>query len=384
MTPTAPHLTVPSVDHVPALDGLRGVALLLVMAYHGNLLGFGWLGVQLFFVLSGFLITRVLLRDSNAHRGAQLRAFWLRRVLRIAPAYLAFLGVLACIAPFVASAPAPRDWAMALSLTYNIGQAAGWVPGSHWLGHVWSLCIEEHIYLIWPVLLIWLPRSRLAPVLTGLFVTGLAARGLTAGLSGSELSSARAIALLTTSHLDAFAAGGLGAWWLARPRRPQLSGLWPIAAASGALIAGIITPGNPLWAPAQTFSAWATFGWPNTLPNGLQFIWGYSLFNLAAALLLVWLTDRAPEARSLSSPILRRIGRVSYAGYLWHFPLAHAMSPLVFQLHHWTGAGFYACLLMWFPLFAVATYAAAETSFWCIERPFLRHKSKLGSAPHTG
>ena len=139
-------------------------------------------------------------------------------------------------------------------------------------------------------------------------------------------------------------------------------------------IAGGLVPDNPVWAPAQQFGAWATLGWPNTLPNGQQFLWGYSLFNITAALLLVWLTGRVPQWPPLVHPALRRVGRVSYAGYLWHFPLAHALSPLVFTLHHWTGAGFYACLLMWFPLFAFSTYAAAELSYRLVEQPFLRRK----------
>lgn len=375
-----PHATATQADltpdHVPALDGLRGVALLLVMAYHGNLLGAGWLGVQLFFVLSGFLITRVLLREPDAPAGAQLRGFWLRRVLRIAPAYLVFLAVLAGIAPFAERPPAAREWAMALSLTYNIGQAGGWIPGSHWLGHVWSLCVEEHIYLVWPLLIIGLKGPRLGAALVALFLLGLVTRILMASNGGAAFSSPHALALLTTSHLDAFAAGGLGAWWLsARP------GAYPpgwCVAVAGLLLAsaGGLVPDNPVWAPAQQFGAWATLGWPNTLPNGQQFLWGYSLFNITATLLLVWLTGRAPQWPPLVHPALRRVGRVSYAGYLWHFPLAHALSPLVFTLHHWTGAGFYACLLMWFPLFAFSTYAAAELSYRLVEQPFLRRKHR--------
>ncbi len=168
--------------HIPVLDGIRGVAILLVMAYHflhpgGHILAIvpeaiaraGWVGVDLFFVLSGFLITGILLKTkADPH---YLRNFYMRRTLRIFPLYYAFLTCLFVVGASITSLNTPGFKEVAKhqlwlwTYTANIGQywtgkllfASGWVEANH----LWSLAVEEQFYLVWPAIVLLFSRHAL-------------------------------------------------------------------------------------------------------------------------------------------------------------------------------------------------------------------------------
>ena len=145
---------------VPGLDGIRALAVLLVVFYHLNLLGLGWVGVQVFFVLSGFLITRLLLelRDGRA-LGSYLRTFFGRRVLRIFPLYYLFLVVallLSALAIPSQAGPVQHQWPYVATFTYNWWGMTRFHEKTWFLDHLWSLAIEEQFYLLWPFLVFWL------------------------------------------------------------------------------------------------------------------------------------------------------------------------------------------------------------------------------------
>ncbi len=158
--------------HAPQLDGLRGLAMIGVLINHfAHFPGSdycGWLGVTLFFVLSGFLISRILFTQRRAveaglvTRGRALRTFYARRALRIFPAYYLTLAVL-----WALDFPNARQQCWWLgTYTYNVHQAArGWDPG---YPHFWSLCVEEQFYLLWPLVLLACPRRLLVPGLVAL------------------------------------------------------------------------------------------------------------------------------------------------------------------------------------------------------------------------
>lgn len=374
---TAPQSTPPHargvLDHVPALDGLRGVALLLVMLYHANLLASGWLGVQLFFVLSGYLITGVLLRTPAS--GASATRFYVRRALRIVPAYFAFL-LFAFAAGQIGLLAATPGIGYAASFSYNLFRALEPDLGSRWLDHLWSLSVEEHIYLLWPLLMMALrPRWRWVALVT-LVCVGPLWRGLVGNGGWFELPfPAYAVGILTPSHLDAAAVGALA--FLAQSRLGAWPGLGWGVCIGGLLVlaAGMLANGIGV-TPQQAFGAWLTLGFPNTLPKAAQWVWGYSLFNLWAASLLVWLVARRPDHGLLAGPVLAYLGRISYAGYLWHFPLAHLCAPLVYRIHELTGWGLLPCLLLWFgPYLGLVVAVAAASARW-VERPFLKLKSR--------
>ena len=259
-----------SMGYRPALDGLRGVAVLLVIASHAGLPGFGFagqVGVTMFFVLSGFLITALLLEEHEREGRISLPAFYWRRALRLLPALII---VIVCVG--IVS----RDWAAPLWTMSYVGNWARVVGADLGpLNHTWSLAIEEQFYILWPVALIALqPGVR----------TLLVAAGLSAFLRIAIGDEAR-VFLGTDTRADALLIGcalAMSPW-----RRVQ--GWTAVGAMGGLVVLGLI--------PSYT---WLTLAAP-----------------LTAVLILYGLHG----SRLLSLRPLRWTGRVSYGLYLWHFPL---------------------------------------------------------------
>ena len=227
--------------HVPALDGVRGLAILLVLVHHLVRLGPSetmpvqvlrglftslWVGVDLFFVLSGFLITGILI-DSKADRG-YFRIFYARRCLRIFPLYYGFLAVLFLAAALGASrgceeCPFLLDnqlwfWGYATNLLVIHG---GWTELPFNTGPLWSLAVEEQFYLIWPAVVLWLGAGRLA--LTCAILIGLSpVARLVMYLAGAPDAATYTLSIV---RFDGFAVGGLIALalrnelWSSRLRR---------------------------------------------------------------------------------------------------------------------------------------------------------------------
>src|SRR6266550_1677369 len=218
----------PSVDHVPALDGLRAIAILAVMGMHftivqppflqSSVLGdqviwqlglAGWVGVDLFFVLSGFLITGILLDTKGGDR--YFRNFYMRRVLRIFPLYYGSLVVLFLIIPMVAPAIVHdlgrlshgQVWLWTYLSNIAIGITGSWQAVPPLTGHYWSLAVEEQFYLLWPLVVYSVSRSRLLNVALGLWVTALALRMVMLWLGVSPTS----VFVLTPTRMDGLAAG---------------------------------------------------------------------------------------------------------------------------------------------------------------------------------
>lgn len=173
---------IPLPEHIPALDGLRGIAILLVLAFHTEtpgslkpLLKEGWVGVDLFFVLSGFLITRILLKNRNSER--YFTNFYARRVLRIWPVYFAIVLFVFVFEKFglLRGHTTTFGWLALITFTQNFYFGAyGWDSLPDWLGPTWSLGIEEQFYLIWPLLVRVFSLTTLKKVcLAVIFITPL-------------------------------------------------------------------------------------------------------------------------------------------------------------------------------------------------------------------
>ena len=152
--------TAPPSAHIASLDGLRGLSILLVLWAHiSRTHGFPWatdshvvaslgdLGVRVFFVISGYLITRLLLAERDKTGTVSLRGFYIRRVYRIFPAFYVFIGVIAALAWAGAITLEPGDLLHALTFSMNHHIVKSW-----WVGHLWSLSVEEQFYLTWPAL----------------------------------------------------------------------------------------------------------------------------------------------------------------------------------------------------------------------------------------
>jgi peptidoglycan/LPS O-acetylase OafA/YrhL len=342
-------------EYVLALDGLRAIAVLMVLVTHfwndppgwialNRLAAFGWAGVDLFFVLSGFLITRILLASRSS--AGYFSTFYARRTLRIFPLYYLVLAMVFVGLPLVTALP-PRvveDRALYVLYLSNVALAAGgWQL--FMLDITWSLAIEEQFYLVWPTVVRYINRTNLMRLCVAVMILAPLTRFVAFGVLGW-----RWVHMLTPFRADAFAIGGLICLIKVTPR---------IASAVltlGATLLSVLVLSNQL-----TRDSWAagTFG--------------YSLTALTAGAALVL----APRARWLTAPPLRHIGTVSYGMYLLH-PICMAASSVAFatigvDIEHPTGWPLTDALLSLTVLTAIVVAVASEC-FAIYEKPFLRLK----------
>lgn len=265
--------------YVPALDGVRGIAIAAVVLYHFLGLPGGFMGVDLFFVLSGFLITTLLLEDGR------LGNFYLRRAARLLPPLLPVLIVCS-----------PLGWSrLGEAFLYTANFFSGFEPQhvSVAVSHLWSLAEEEQFYLLWPLALVTFAgrRHRLAVVLATLFFVLVAYR-IALAETGAGLAR---LYYLPDTHADGLLLGCLAA--LIRPR---------LGAAAGRIgLVGVLM----FFAVGAWTVSWLAYGLP--------------LFEVAAVLLVLAAADgHLPE---LTTGPLVWLGLLSYSLYLWHQPV-HAFS----------------------------------------------------------
>ncbi len=360
---------------IRALDGLRAIAVTLVALLHFGYLNGGWIGVQVFFVLSGYLITGVLLADRGAPLGDYLRRFYWRRTLRIFPLYYAYLAVLA-VAYALRGVPAElAEYAPTLfTYTYNFTRLSPSWEASPFFTHFWSLAVEEQFYLAWPFVVHALSRRALVLVSAALVAIGPALRwALAAALadpSRTPYDVGDAVYWFPLSHADAFAAGalvallGLGE----RVTRPALvaAGALGAAATAGAVnLAALRAAGADL--------PLGTMGFPlASIDNGFH-AWGYTLLNLCSAGLVaaaVGAHRRGGVVSSLALPPLAGLGRISYGVYVLHWPLLVLFNASV-RYRGMTLRGALMCAA-WFAIVC----AAAWLSFRFYESRFLALKDR--------
>jgi peptidoglycan/LPS O-acetylase OafA/YrhL/lysophospholipase L1-like esterase len=295
-------------DYVPALDGVRGVAVLAVLLFHGGVawLRGGFLGVDAFFVLSGYLITSLLLAGPTP----DLKAFWGRRARRLVPALLAMSVVVVLVGRVAPINAAPRDALGALAYLANWRSIVG---GGGYFGafaepsafkHTWSLAVEGQFYLLWPLLVVLVCRRSRGAVLATAGIGALVSAAAMAASFSPYGDPARAY-YGTDTRIQALFVGAalavvLGARGESVRRRAFLS-------ASGGV--GV----------ALTLWLWATASGS----DGGLYRGGFLLTAVATAAVIasVVAVPGGPLARGLSARWLRLVGRVSYGVYLWHVPV---------------------------------------------------------------
>ncbi|WP_306368700.1 acyltransferase [Nocardiopsis sp. CC223A] len=325
--------------HLAALDGLRGAAVVGVLLFHTGHLAGGFLGVDLFFVLSGYLITGLLLREVAATGRVDLLAFWGRRLRRLLPA-LALMLVCVTLAVRAAGPPglvrstlADGPWVQANLVNWHLlASSAGYwdrFGEERVFGHLWSIAVEEQFYLLWPLLLALaaLSGGRIARRGTATAVAVLAACLGTASVLAMALlvDPADPTRVYTGTDTRAFSLllGALAAAPPVRERLDRLADRAPRAAAAAtALAAAVIAV---LWLIADgTTATW---------------LYGGGLFvHALACTVLIGLCARAPEglvARVLAAGPLRWAGTISYSLYLWHWPVIVLLSPEATGLTGW-------------------------------------------------
>jgi peptidoglycan/LPS O-acetylase OafA/YrhL len=353
--------------YYPALDGLRTIAVGIVLCAHGGVTWFrsGGVGVDIFFVLSGFLITTILRTECQRTGGINFRNFYARRFLRLAPALFLTCAVVAVAKPAFGEPFPGTDIALALSYTANWAQA---LYGHYmtWLNHCWSLAIEEQFYVIWPLVILGLERGVRAP--------GAKAVLLLAGAAGIAAYRAWHVGIWTDerinfgldTRMDSLMTGAALSYFVAavydrRPadnggHRPPLQGemvskalgrvLAPLALATLFLIPNIVT-----W-----YSPW--MGWIG--------------YVLVAGLAATVLADLVLGRHSLLAPVLATrpmvfVGKISYGLYLLHLPVYFAVekvipdAPLVVRLGWKVGV----------------SLALATASYYWFEKRFLKLKDRF-------
>jgi peptidoglycan/LPS O-acetylase OafA/YrhL len=343
--------------HRPALDGLRGLAILMVLVSHMPNLGLtgGFYGVDLFFVLSGFLITSLLIEERRDTGAIRLPAFYARRALRLLPALAVVLGTIVVFSAWKDPAPEAasmrRSALIAIFYSTNWFQAYGALPNPV-LSPTWSLSIEEQFYLLWPPLLVLMLRLGASRRATVVLVAAmlLASAGVRALLWSDSTEGTRRVFFGTDTHADGLLCGVLAALamaWGGGPESPAAKRAvnW---VAVGFL--AFLVPFLGQW----PFDRWLLQG-------------GYLAMNAASAVLVVCLvTSPWRGLRAVFEfPPLVWFGRVSYGIYLWHI-------AVFWVLGRGTGSGVWHWPMAW-----AATVGLAAVSFYGLERPMLRLKRRF-------
>ncbi|HVZ19520.1 MAG TPA: acyltransferase [Vicinamibacterales bacterium] len=365
--------------HIPALDGVRGLAILAVLTYHAarglpyagsheqivqGLLGMGWIGVDLFFVLSGFLITGILLDAKGSP--AYFRTFYARRVLRIFPLYLIFVACATVIAPAVGVTTladasrlrAAQPWYWTYLVNAMIARH-GWSAAAWHTGHLWSLSVEEQFYIAWPVVVMATSRRTLIRSALAIEIAAIACRAFVVAAYGPST----AVYVLLPTRVDGLVLGAVsaalardaGAW-----RRLQR---WtaPVAVAAVATLVAVYR--RDLLEPE----------------GALTQIAGYPALALLGGTMIVGAVS-APagraQARLWTHPVLRFFGRYSYGMYVWHQLVIWWLGTSVLpsrRLPLVAGSHLPGNALFVLSAYALTT-AVALVSWRVVESPFLRLK----------
>lgn len=370
--------------YIKSLDGIRAVAIILVMTFHANIFHFGWMGVQLFFVLSGYLITGILWKEKFKQESisAKLKRFWARRTLRIFPLYFGYLIVLG-ITFLLFSFPAYyKTYAPYLfSYTVNYTRLLGDWQGNPLFTHLWSLSVEEQFYIFFPFIIFLLPPKSVKFFLPAIIAFGPVIRFLLGKYYQSEttpLIAADAVYWNTLSHLDAFFIGGLIPVLGLEKKimRPYILLIVSFFIAGGA---GLI---NFLTSPDSAASYFTDLGYNHE--DKYAHVWRYTCLNFLFASLILTLTSIHKNRTTLlrrffENRYLVRIGRVSYGMYVFHWCIYVYVFARLISHNTLLIKG-----LLFLP-YLVAVYIVAELSFRFYESYFISLKevffSKKTPAP---
>ena len=336
--------------YIPSLDGIRALSVLAVIVYHANKIWLpgGFLGVEVFFVISGYLITLLLLAESEKNGTVSLKDFWLRRARRLLPAlWIVVLGVVVFAALFQREILGTLRGDVVAALFYGFNWFQVWVGTSYFtsfefvpLRHLWSLAVEEQFYLIWPVVMFVVAKfgKRRLPIVSAVFVLIAVALAVYMAmvyqpgtistindtpeqfmsLFGQSVSRVDYLFLGTFTRSSGLLLGAaLAIWWrpwLLQNSRAGESKLYDIVGFGGLVALALM-----MWRFHTVIEG--TDG--GTVGYDLLFRGGFFLTDLASVALIAAAVHPGSKiiAKSLSNPVLVWLGRRSYGFYLFHWPV---------------------------------------------------------------
>jgi hypothetical protein len=373
-------------DYFPAIDGLRALAVAAVLLFHAGHLSGGFLGVDTFFVISGFLITGLLLREVENTGSVALGAFWARRARRLLPA----LALMICVITLwnLRYGTPPERLTLRHDTLWSLGFVMNWheilAAHDYWsafaqkspLTHLWSLAVEEQFYLVWPLVALAVARWARRPqrAIFALCAGGAAASFVLMAVLYNASASTRAYEG-TDTRIGAMMIGGMCATTTVRNAMAR--------AFSNRSRRSINAAGFGL-ASATAVVLWLYVAAHGT--DSMLFRGGFFVFAAAAGLLLGAITvdpdtPRSPARTTITNVLslrpLRAVGRLSYGLYLWHWPIYVVLNPVRTGLSDW-------------PLVAVrlsVTAVVSVLSYRYVERPVrerLQRRPTWVSAPATG
>src|SRR5215469_2601787 len=321
---------------IPGLDGLRAISIVFVLLAHLSgtrhfpnsrwLMGLGEFGVRVFFVISGYLITTILLEELGRKGTISLPRFYFRRAMRLFPAAYFLIMVIAAVAALSFIRADRRDILFAVTYTMNYNDARGWQ-----LGHLWSLAVEEQFYLLWPLTLSSLTLPKCRGLLLAVLVLGPLFR-ITSAYVGPAFNFLR--------WSDALATG-------------CLLSIMRDAVNSIRSYSRLIASKYFFWVPLTALAA-------NYIPSTkVTWLVGETIMNLAITISVDWAMQNTDGStgRFLNQPTLSFIGVLSYSLYLWQQLFLNRASDRLY------------CI---FPLNIVLAFPMALASYLLIEAPFLR------------
>jgi peptidoglycan/LPS O-acetylase OafA/YrhL len=360
--------------HLASLDSLRGIGVILIFADHfiypKYYIMFGWIGLWIFFALSGFLITDSLLKMKGLKIGQYFGRFYMKRAFRILPAFVVFFSIsvaLYFIFPrrlFASDWHLERYWIYIVTFTFNHYPPTG----SVWFSHLWSLSLEEQFYVVWPWLIFFLPMKWLKTVTPCWILVAPILRLILPWFYGGVAHSEPVEASLLC-QADAFAIGGCVAIFREELPGPRRAKRWMWIMTAVVIVIGLI---NYFTGASAAGSYWRTLGWPHRGELHYQYVWAFGVITIwAATLIQACLQGSAPSL--LNFPPLVFLGRISYGAYLSHLPLLGIYIYFFRPINAFTLRGF-IIFVIWFATVILVSWL----SFRFIELPFLRIKNRLG------
>jgi len=356
--------------HLAALDSLRGIGLIWIFADHYVYPTFyvlyGWIGLWIFFALSGFLITDGLLKMKALPVGQYFGRFYAKRAFRILPAFVVFFTISVALYfifrhGYPGDTPLKRIWIYIVTFTFNYYPG----PSSVWFAHLWSLSLEEQFYVIWPWLVFFLPMKWLKRIAPCWILVAPVLRLIFRWHYAGNVEFYVEFSLV--SQADAFAIGGCVAIFRDKLPRQSKKLMWMMTAAVIAI--GLV---NYFTGASAAGSYWRTLGWPGAPKFNYQYVWGFSVINIwAATLILCCLQGTAPTFLNFTPLVF--LGRISYGAYLSHVPLLGVYYYYLQPINAFSIRGF-AIFVIWFANVIFISWL----SFRFIELPFLRIKNRLG------